>query len=373
MAVPNVESPFRIKSFNELTNVNANDMINQALAKSKNTKNTSKNTSKNVITFSSSKRNDLSTNVSTKKNTSAKSKPKQTTKSVDASPILNNGHRMKKIVTKRGYAIYKDIDTGLYYNNLQQNINEGKSKEEFSKENNIVFTSSSTTKSKSKPSTNKYTTYRLDATKSSTNNTNKTTSSTPKRNNLASEQSASTKSTKKNNTTTKLSTTRTYSSSTPEGNYTVSKGDSLWQIAHNNGISLNELMRQNPQIKNINQVIHPGDKINVNNSNTTVDNTATNNSSKPNIEDIDLGENNNEVTEKYDNKIREVRRSILKDQIKQGNPIRKEYFAEATSDIRPEIGTIAEDVARTYTPGTLAPSAVKMPTYKISSKKRKRK
>lgn len=54
------------------------------------------------------------------------------------------------------------------------------------------------------------------------------------------------------------------SSSTPNGNYTVSHGDSLWKIAHNAGISLNELMRQNPQIKNINQVIHPGDKINVN-------------------------------------------------------------------------------------------------------------
>ena len=42
-------------------------------------------------------------------------------------------------------------------------------------------------------------------------------------------------------------------------------------------------MKQNPQIKNINQIIHPGDRINVNNtsSSTTV-------KSKPNLDDIVL-------------------------------------------------------------------------------------
>ena len=58
----------------------------------------------------------------------------------------------------------------------------------------------------------------------------------------------------------------------------------IQRSAHNNGISLNELMRQNPQIKNINQIIHPGDKINVrgkNDQNPSVPST-------PKYEDIIL-------------------------------------------------------------------------------------
>lgn len=82
------------------------------------------------------------------------------------------------------------------------------------------------------------------------------------------------------------------SSSDPNGNYEIKRGDSLWKIAHDNGISLNELMKQNPQIKNINQIIHPGDRINVNNtsSNTNIDNSESSNTvkSKPNLDDIVL-------------------------------------------------------------------------------------
>lgn len=80
-------------------------------------------------------------------------------------------------------------------------------------------------------------------------------------------------------------------SSDPNGNYEIKRGDSLWKIAHDNGISLNELMKQNPQIKNINQIIHPGDRINVNNtsSNTNIDNSeSTTIKSKPNLDDIVL-------------------------------------------------------------------------------------
>lgn len=76
------------------------------------------------------------------------------------------------------------------------------------------------------------------------------------------------------------------------GNYEIKRGDSLWKIAHDNGISLNELMKQNPQIKNVNQIIHPGDRINVNNtsSNTNIDNSesSTTVKSKPNLDDIVL-------------------------------------------------------------------------------------
>lgn len=81
------------------------------------------------------------------------------------------------------------------------------------------------------------------------------------------------------------------SSSDPNGNYEIKRGDSLWKIAHDNGISLNELMKQNPQIKNINQIIHPGDRINVNNTsnNTNINNSeSTTVKSKPNLDDIVL-------------------------------------------------------------------------------------
>lgn len=46
------------------------------------------------------------------------------------------------------------------------------------------------------------------------------------------------------------------------GQYTVKKGDSLWKISHDNGLSLDELMSYNKQLNgNINTVIHPGDII----------------------------------------------------------------------------------------------------------------
>lgn len=104
---------------------------------------------------------------------------------------------------------------------------------------------------------------------------------------------------KPTNTSSTVTPKRSYSrtsSSTPDGNYTVNRGDSLWRIAHNAGISLNELMRQNPQIKSINQVIHPGDKLNVNgkrninntNTSTQSTNTSTPVTSTPNYDNIIL-------------------------------------------------------------------------------------
>jgi spore coat assembly protein SafA len=46
------------------------------------------------------------------------------------------------------------------------------------------------------------------------------------------------------------------------GAYTVKSGDTLWDIAKNNGVPLNKLIAANPQIANPN-LIYPGDKINV--------------------------------------------------------------------------------------------------------------
>lgn len=84
------------------------------------------------------------------------------------------------------------------------------------------------------------------------------------------------------------------------GNYEIKRGDSLWKIAHDNGISLNELMKQNPQIKNVNQIIHPGDRINVNNtsSNTNIDNSesSTTVKSKPNLDDIVLDDSKTDLS-----------------------------------------------------------------------------
>lgn len=134
--------------------------------------------------------------------------------------------------------------------------------------------------------------------KSTTTNQNKSTKQNAKipennyvmrRNNSTTAQPKTTKqnTVKPTNTGSTVTPKRSYSrtsSSTPDGNYTVNRGDSLWRIAHNAGISLNELMRQNPQIKSINQVIHPGDKINVNNkrnSNSTNTYTQSTNTSTP--------------------------------------------------------------------------------------------
>ena len=146
--------------------------------------------------------------------------------------------------------------------------------------------------------------------KSTTTNQNKSTkqnAKTPENNYVMRRDNSTTaqpKTTKQNtvkpaNTGTTVTPKRNYSrtsSSTPDGNYTVNRGDSLWRIAHNAGISLNELMRQNPQIKSINQVIHPGDKINVNNKrnsnniNTSIQNTNTSTpaTSTPNYDNIIL-------------------------------------------------------------------------------------
>lgn len=118
--------------------------------------------------------------------------------------------------------------------------------------------------------------------KSTTLTSNTSINETPKRIN------------KSNNTSKRINNSNNLkvSSSDPNGNYEIKRGDSLWKIAHDNGISLNELMKQNPQIKNINQIIHPGDRINVNNtsSNTNIDNSesSTTVKSKPNLDDIVL-------------------------------------------------------------------------------------
>ena len=130
--------------------------------------------------------------------------------------------------------------------------------------------------------------------KNNNNKVNKNISS-----NNTSSKSNKTKATRTNNISTNKTATRInnsnnlkVSSSDPNGNYEIKRGDSLWKIAHDNGISLNELMKQNPQIKNINQIIHPGDRINVNNtsSNTNINNSesSTTVKSKPNLDNIVL-------------------------------------------------------------------------------------
>lgn len=59
---------------------------------------------------------------------------------------------------------------------------------------------------------------------------------------------------------TDLDTIKKTYNSYKDGGYKVKKGDSLWRIAHNNNLTLNELMSYNPQLNgNINTVIHPGD------------------------------------------------------------------------------------------------------------------
>lgn len=44
--------------------------------------------------------------------------------------------------------------------------------------------------------------------------------------------------------------------------HTVAKGESLWRIARNYGVELDQLIQNNPQIKNPN-LIHPGEKVRV--------------------------------------------------------------------------------------------------------------
>ena len=185
--------------------------------------------------------------------------------------IINKGNKtrkMKSYRTSRGKTIYKDVDSGLYYSNLQQNVNEGLDAASFGRKHKMVFTNTNTAPKRSDLATKK------------NNTANRRNNSFDENNSIMLPEVTVTATKKKNKTTSprnsKSTVSSRVSSSTPNGNYTVNKGDSLWRIAHNAGISLNELMRQNPQIKNINQVIRPGDKINVNGkSNTTSTNTST--------------------------------------------------------------------------------------------------
>lgn len=66
------------------------------------------------------------------------------------------------------------------------------------------------------------------------------------------------------------------------GTHTVKSGDTLWDIAKNNGVPLNKLIAANPQIANPN-LIYPGDKINVpgNGGNGTPGTNGTSNGSSP--------------------------------------------------------------------------------------------
>ena len=198
--------------------------------------------------------------------------------------------RFKKYVTAKRKVVYKDIDNGLYYNNLNQNEADGLSPASFSKKNAIKFIKSNNVSAK--PVTLPELVVTAPRIKKNNNSNNVTkrrdlTTNIPK-NNVTRRNTGS-------NVTPKRSYSRT-SSSTSDGNYTVNRGDSLWRIAHNAGISLNELMRQNPQIKSINQVIHPGDKINVNGkrniNNTNIStpsiNTSTPATSTPNYDNIIL-------------------------------------------------------------------------------------
>lgn len=170
----------------------------------------------------------------------------------------------------------------------------------FEYKSNINIPKRSDLATKKNSNTNKSTTT------SQNKSTTKQNAKTPENNYVMRRDNSTTtqpKTTKQNtvkptNTSSTVTPKRSYSrtsSSTPDGNYIVNRGDSLWKIAHNAGISLNELMRQNPQIKSINQVIHPGDRINVNgrsNNNTNTytqsTNTSTPATSTPNYDNIIL-------------------------------------------------------------------------------------
>ena len=207
--------------------------------------------------------------------------------------IINKGNktrRFKRYNTAKGKTVYRDIDSGLYYSNLQQNIADGLSPTSFSKKHAIKFINSNNVAAK--PVTLPDLVVTAPRIKKNNNSNNVTkrsdlTTNIPK-NNVTRRNTGSTVTPKRNSSRT--------SSSTPDGNYTVNRGDSLWKIANNAGISLNELMRQNPQIKSINQVIHPGDKINVNgkrnnnstNTSTQSTNTSTPATSTPNYDNIIL-------------------------------------------------------------------------------------
>lgn len=169
-------------------------------------------------------------------------------------------------------------------------------KETFDKQHPIKRTNNSkqvtrtytiTPKSKSKVNSNNSSNVNFGLNSTSTVKPNSTSTQTTKRSDLSTSKASiadktrnttkAIRTTKKNNinntitpkSKSKINSNSRISSSTPDGNYTVNKGDSLWRIAKNNGMTLNELMEANPQIKNVNQVIHPGDKINVNGKGNT--------------------------------------------------------------------------------------------------------
>ncbi len=56
--------------------------------------------------------------------------------------------------------------------------------------------------------------------------------------------------------------------------YTVVPGDTMWQIASKNGISLNELLSANPKITNSSFIV-PGQTINIPNTSTGTDNNTS--------------------------------------------------------------------------------------------------
>lgn len=180
---------------------------------------------------------------------------------------------VKKHFKGKSVVQYKTIDDFRKYTGTSYNPNDFN-----------VQKSTSTTKNNNnkvnKSNNSNNTSNRIN--KSTTLSSNTSINKTPKRINNS------------NNTSKRINNSNNLkvSSSDPNGNYEIKRGDSLWKIAHDNGISLNELMKQNPQIKNINQIIHPGDRINVNNtsSNTNIDNSesSTTVKSKPNLDDIVL-------------------------------------------------------------------------------------
>lgn len=184
--------------------------------------------------------------------------------------------------SKASPVVRKFIETGGYRRIPANKVNMVETKD--TKHSGTIYISSKRKDLKTPTSTRQTSPTKTTATPRRT-----TTTVSPTTTNTTKQASVAPISTRQNRTATRTTATprrrsAQSSSSTPNGNYTVNRGDSLWRIAHNNGMTLNELMRQNPQIKNINQVIHPGDKLNVSGKNTQTAPT----SSTPKYEDIIL-------------------------------------------------------------------------------------